>query len=92
MATESRPTMRVNEAAVALGVHANTIRNWIREDLLEAHTLPSGIRRPYVDSVLANIIEVDVEGVRRLLTAKANRLEQQATALRAALAALPGVD
>lgn len=37
--------MTIRDAARALGVHENTVRNWISKDLLRAVKLPSGIRR-----------------------------------------------
>lgn len=37
--------LRVSEAAESLGVHENTIRNWIDKGFLTAIRLPSGHRR-----------------------------------------------
>ena len=37
--------LSVNEAAVTLGVHENTIRNWVERGILHAARLPSGHRR-----------------------------------------------
>src|SRR5690606_37884238 len=37
--------MTIRGAAHELGVHENTIRNWIAKDLLRAVRLPSGVRR-----------------------------------------------
>src|ERR1700680_427588 len=37
--------VRVSEAAHELGVHDNTVRNWIEKGILKAVRLPSGHRR-----------------------------------------------
>jgi excisionase family DNA binding protein len=37
--------LRVSEAAHELGVHENTIRNWVEKGILKAVRLPSGHRR-----------------------------------------------
>jgi excisionase family DNA binding protein len=80
--TDARPTMSVKDAAEVLGVHANTIRNYIREGLIEAFTMPGGFRRPYADSVLSLVTEMDLDWLRNLLVAKAERLERQAAVMR----------
>lgn len=85
---DHRPTLTVKDAAAILGVHENTIRNYIREGLIEAFTMPGGFRRPYADSVLALVMEVDIDALHTLLIAKAERLEKQAAALRRAIAVL----
>lgn len=38
-------TVNIRSAARRLGVHENTIRNWMRHGLLKFHSLPTGIRR-----------------------------------------------
>lgn len=38
-------TVSIKEAAERLGVHENTIRNWIDRHLLRAYRLPSGHRK-----------------------------------------------
>lgn len=40
-----RTEVGIREAAQALGVHENTIRNWIDRGALAARVLPSGFRR-----------------------------------------------
>ena len=35
----------IRAAAMRLGVHENTIRNWVAKRLVAAYRLPSGIRR-----------------------------------------------
>lgn len=37
--------MQVRQAALALGVHENTVRRWEERGLLHAVRLPSGVRR-----------------------------------------------
>lgn len=37
--------LTIRDSARALGVHENTIRNWINKGLLNAQRLPSGVRR-----------------------------------------------
>lgn len=87
---KTRPTMTVRAAADLLDVHENTIRNYIREGLIEAFEMPHGFRRPYADSVLSLVpdSERDVATFRRLMLSKAERLERDAAALRRAIAAL----
>jgi excisionase family DNA binding protein len=41
----------IKDAAKRLGVHENTIRNWIDSNVLRAYRLPSGVRRLPVDEV-----------------------------------------
>jgi DNA-binding transcriptional MerR regulator len=74
--------MTVKDAAEILGVHTNTIRNYIREDLIEAFEMPGGFKRPYADSVLSLVTEMDLDWLRNMLTAKAERLERQAAVMR----------
>lgn len=50
MAT-SGTTMTIRDAAAELGVHENTIRNWIDRGYLRAYRLPSGHRRLPADEV-----------------------------------------
>lgn len=80
--------MTVKDAADLLGVHVNTIRNYIREGLIEAFEMPHGFRRPYADSVLSLVTETDLDWLRSMLTGKAERLERQAATLRRMLAGL----
>jgi predicted site-specific integrase-resolvase len=44
--------MPVRAAAIVLGCHENTIRNYIANGTLDAVALPSGVRRPTTESVL----------------------------------------
>lgn len=91
--TEPRATMTVRMAAEVMGVHENTIRSWIKQDLIEAYTSPRGsFRRPYADSVMQHFREGDIDTLRRLMVGKADRLEQQAAALRRAIAELKQLD
>ena len=86
-----RPTMTVRQAAQILGVHENTIRKWIRDDLIEAFTLPGGgFRRPYADSVMGMMPTDlgDSDALRRIMVGKAEAYERSAAALRRAIAAL----
>jgi excisionase family DNA binding protein len=48
-------TMSVRAAAQALGVHENTIRNWLRSGTLPGVKLPSGVHRPIAADVLARV-------------------------------------
>jgi excisionase family DNA binding protein len=51
-------TLSVRDAARALDVHENTIRNWIQKGILKAETLPgSRYRRPTSESVRAILAE-----------------------------------
>lgn len=45
--------MTVRAAAAELGVHENTIRNWIHAGRLEAMAYPSGVWRPKRAAVMA---------------------------------------
>lgn len=48
----SRPqTASIKDAAARLGVHENTIRNWIDRQILGSYRLPSGQRRLLADDV-----------------------------------------
>jgi hypothetical protein len=51
-------TMTVRDAARELGVHENTIRNWMESGFLGYEAKPSGFRRPTVESVKAAIEHV----------------------------------
>lgn len=88
MSEREQPTMPVRAAAHVLGVHENTIRNYIRDGLLEAKELPSGFRRPYVDGVVAMISRPPAEDLQEVtaatLESQAAVLEQRAVALRRA--------
>lgn len=42
----------IRDSARVLGVHENTIRNWINKGLLKAQRLPSGVRRVSRSEVL----------------------------------------
>lgn len=35
----------IRQAALRLGVHENTVRNWIDRQIIVGHRLPSGVRR-----------------------------------------------
>lgn len=48
---DGQDTMSVRAAARTLGVHENTIRNWMDRGWLDYRQLPSGFRRPLVESV-----------------------------------------
>lgn len=86
-------TMTVKAAATALGVHENTIRNWINAGELRAYALPGGrMRRPYVSEVI-RVAEGDGDvppGLPDDLDAIAERLERRAVALREAARLLRG--
>lgn len=41
----------IKDAAERLGVHENTIRNWIDRNFLRAYRLPSGTRRLPVEEI-----------------------------------------
>ena len=57
-----RPTtITIKDAAERLGVHENTIRNWIDRQLLDSYRLPSGHRRLPLAEVTR--IEEEVFGV-----------------------------
>jgi excisionase family DNA binding protein len=43
--TRPAPTTTIKEAANRLGVHENTIRNWMDRHILQSYRLPSGHRR-----------------------------------------------
>jgi excisionase family DNA binding protein len=48
----ARPrTMSIKDAAERLGVHENTIRNWIDRQILAGYRLPSGHRRLHAEEV-----------------------------------------
>jgi excisionase family DNA binding protein len=47
--------LTIRDSARALGVHENTIRNWINKGLLKAQRLPSGVRRVPRSEVLEMI-------------------------------------
>jgi excisionase family DNA binding protein len=50
--TPARPqTASIKDAAVRLGVHENTIRNWIDRGILRSYRLPSGHRRLLAEEV-----------------------------------------
>jgi excisionase family DNA binding protein len=44
-------TVPISEAAVRLGVHENTVRNWIDQGLLNGYRTPTGRRKLRLDSV-----------------------------------------
>lgn len=90
----NRPTVTVAAAAAALGVHVNTVRNWVRNGHLEARALPSGFARPYLDAV-AQLATADADAdqlaeLADALDVLAARLTQRADALREAAATLRG--
>lgn len=50
--TPSPPrTASIKDAAARLGVHENTIRNWIDRQILRSYRLPSGHRRLLAEEV-----------------------------------------
>jgi len=52
VATPKPPrNIHIKDAAERLGVHENTIRNWIDRNVLRAYRLPSGVRRLPVEEV-----------------------------------------
>ena len=44
-------TIPISEAAERLGVHENTVRNWIDQGLLDGYRTPTGRRKPRLESV-----------------------------------------
>jgi excisionase family DNA binding protein len=44
-------TLAISEAAERLGVHQNTVRNWIDQGLLNGYRTPTGRRKLRLDSV-----------------------------------------
>ncbi len=62
VAAPPRPlTITIKDAAKRLGVHENTIRNWIDRQILGSYRLPSGQRRLPISEV--DRIEEEVFGV-----------------------------
>ena len=52
MATTQAPTtIPISVAAERLGVHENTVRNWIDRGLLDGYLTPTGRRKLRLDSV-----------------------------------------
>jgi len=52
MATTQAPTtIPISVAAERLGVHENTVRNWIDRGLLDGYMTPTGRRKLRLDSV-----------------------------------------
>lgn len=45
------PTIPIADAAQRLGVHENTVRNWIDQGLLDGYRTPTGRRKLRLDSV-----------------------------------------
>jgi excisionase family DNA binding protein len=45
------PTVAIKDAAVRLGVHENTIRNWVDRGLLDGYRTPTGRRKVRLDDV-----------------------------------------
>lgn len=45
------PTISVKTAAERLGVHENTIRNWIDRGILDGYRTPTGRRKVRLDAV-----------------------------------------
>ena len=45
------PTVAIKDAAVRLGVHENTIRNWVDRGLLDGYRTPTGRRKLRLDDV-----------------------------------------
>lgn len=89
----AEPAIGVRAAATALGVHENTIRNWMDRGRLRARVLPSGFRKPYLADVV-RLMEESAPGgpdvVARELDALAEQLESRAANLRAAAAQVRG--
>jgi excisionase family DNA binding protein len=62
VAAPARPaTITIKDAAERLGVHENTVRNWIDRQVLGSYRLPSGHRRLPLSEV--ERIEGEVFGV-----------------------------
>lgn len=62
VAAPPRPsTITIKDAAKRLGVHENTIRNWIDRQILGSYRLPSGQRRLPLSEV--NRVEEEIFGV-----------------------------
>lgn len=52
MATTLAPTtVPISDAAERLGVHKNTVRNWIDQGLLDGYRTPTGRRKLRLDGV-----------------------------------------
>jgi excisionase family DNA binding protein len=52
MTTSLAPaTIPISDAAERLGVHENTVRNWIDQGLLDGYRTPTGRRKLRLDSV-----------------------------------------
>ena len=45
------PTIPIADAAERLGVHENTVRNWMDQGLLDGYRTPTGRRKLRLDSV-----------------------------------------
>jgi excisionase family DNA binding protein len=54
-------TIPISEAAERLGVHENTVRNWIDQGLLGGYRTPTGRRKLRLDSV--ERLELEMFGV-----------------------------
>lgn len=55
------PTIPIADAAHRLGVHENTVRNWIDQGLLDGYRTPTGRRKLRLDSV--ERLELEMFGV-----------------------------
>lgn len=55
IATAVPQTITIKDAATRLGVHENTIRNWIDRGLLDGYRTPTGQRK----LVLASVQEIE---------------------------------
>ena len=82
--SKTTQTMTVNGAAEILGVHANTIRNWINTGRLRgiakgAHTLPVAAE---VMKLVPESPEMDMNSIADQLEPIAESFEKRAAALR----------
>lgn len=87
-------TMSVNGAAEILGVHTNTIRNWINSGRLRgvqvgAHTLPIAAE---VMRMVPDQPEMDMDAIADQLEPIAASFEKRATVLREIIARLRAGD
>lgn len=84
-------TMPVRAAAIVLGCHENTIRNYIANGTLDAVALPSGVRRPTTESVLKRArvsSSAELVDIASRLRDEAELLERRAAVLTEAAARL----
>jgi len=88
-ATLAPATIPISEAAERLGVHENTVRNWIDQGLLEGYRTPTGRRKLRVGSV--ERLEREMFGVPSPVAElrEAQRAPEQSSELERAETALP---